>query len=72
MNTAGSRSEWMSGGGAVGASLGMLTFAFFPLAIPIVVLTVVALLPLALPLAIVAILGGVWLGLRNLLLKREI
>jgi hypothetical protein len=44
-------------------------FALFPLALPIVILTIAALLPLALPLvglaAIAAILSGVWLGIRS-------
>jgi hypothetical protein len=68
MDSAGSRNDWITGIGAVGAGLGMLAFALFPLAIPIVVLTIVALLPLALPLVavalIAAILTGVWLAIR--------
>jgi membrane protein implicated in regulation of membrane protease activity len=38
---------------------GIITVALFPLAIPIVVLTVVALLPLLVPLAAIGLLAGV-------------
>jgi hypothetical protein len=68
MGSASSRSDWVSGTAAVATGVGMLTLALFPLAIPIVVLTIVATLPFALPLiavaAIAAILIGAWRGLR--------
>jgi hypothetical protein len=68
MDSAGSRPDWVSGTAAAGTGVGILTFALFPLAIPIVVLTIVATLPLALPLiavaAIAVILAGAWLGIR--------
>jgi hypothetical protein len=69
MDSTGSRNDWITGIGAVGAGLGMLAFALFPLAIPFVVLTIVALLPLALPLVavglIATILAGLWLAIRT-------
>ncbi|MGH2985550.1 MAG: hypothetical protein ACRDLO_02545 [Solirubrobacterales bacterium] len=68
MDSAGSRSDWVFGTAAAATGVGILTFALFPLAIPIVVLTIVATLPFALPLiavaAIAAILIGAWLGIR--------
>jgi len=68
MNSTGTRSEWVNGTAAVGTGLGVLTFALFPLAIPFVILTIVALLPLAAPLVVVAavgaVLAGVWIVLR--------
>lgn len=68
MDSAGSRSDWVSGTAAATTGVAVLTFALFPLAIPIVVLTIIATLPLALPLiaiaAIAAILTGAWLGIR--------
>jgi hypothetical protein len=68
MDSHGSRTDWVTGMGAVGAGLGMLMFALFPLAIPILVLTAVALLPLAVPLIAVglvaAVLTGLWLTIR--------
>ena len=42
-----------------GVGLGVLTFALFPLAVPILLLTAVALLPLALPLVALALIGAV-------------
>jgi hypothetical protein len=60
--------ELFSGIAAVGAAGGILTFALFPFAVPMLLLTLAAVLPLALPviaLAVVgAILAGVWLGVR--------
>ena len=67
MDSAGSRSDWVSGTAAVATGLGVLTFAL-PLALPFLILTIVATLPLALPLvavaAVAAILTGTWLGIR--------
>lgn len=69
MNTASSWSDWVTGAGAVAAGLGVLMFALFPLAMPLVILTVVAVLPLLVPMvalaAIAAIFWGVWLGARS-------
>ena len=49
-------------------ALGVLTFALFPFALPVLVLTIAATLPLVLPLVVVAgvaaILRGTWLGIR--------
>jgi membrane protein implicated in regulation of membrane protease activity len=42
-----------------GVGLGIVTFALFPLAIPILILTAVALLPLALPLVALALVAAV-------------
>jgi hypothetical protein len=68
MDSAGSRFDWVFGTAAAATGLGVLTFALFPLAIPIVVLTIVATLPFALPLiafgAVAAILTGTLLGIR--------
>jgi hypothetical protein len=68
MGSTGSLSDWFSGIAGATTGLGILTFAFAPLAIPIVLLTVVAALPLALPLiaiaAIAAILTGTWRAIR--------
>ena len=68
MDSAGSRSDLVSGIAGVAMALGALTFALFPLAIPILILTIVATLPLALPLivfgALAAILTATWLGIR--------
>jgi hypothetical protein len=68
MDSTGSRSDWVSGIAGVATALGVLTFALFPLALPILILTIVWTLPLALPLvaftAIAAILTGAWLGIR--------
>jgi hypothetical protein len=70
MDSAGSRDDWVSGTAAAATGLGVLTFALFPLALPIVALTIVATLPLAVPLvvpaAVGAILSGMWLGVRTL------
>ena len=69
MGSAGSGSDWVSGTAAAATGVGILTFVFFPLAIPIALLTIVAALPLVLPLiavaAIAAIVTGVWLGIRS-------
>src|SRR5688572_3712 len=50
MDSPSSRSEMVIGIGAAATGLGVLIFALFPLALPIVILTIVATLPLALPL----------------------
>jgi hypothetical protein len=42
-----------------GVGLGIVGIALFPLALPIVILTLVALLPLALPLVALALVGAV-------------
>ena len=69
MDSTGSRSDWVIGGAAVATGLGVLMFALFPLALPIVILTIVATLPLALPLVgltvVVAVLVGTWFGIRS-------
>jgi uncharacterized membrane protein YbhN (UPF0104 family) len=44
-------STWAVGGG-------IITFALFPLALPIIALTAVALIPLAIPLVALALVGG--------------
>jgi hypothetical protein len=44
-------STWAVGGG-------ILIFALFPLALPIIALTAVALIPLAIPLVVLALVGG--------------
>jgi hypothetical protein len=68
MNSAGSWSDWVAGAATVATGAGMITMVLFPLAIPIVALTIVLLLALALPLiaiaAMAAILVGVWRGIR--------
>jgi hypothetical protein len=68
MGSTGSRSDWVFGIAGLATGAGVLAMALFPLAIPIVLLTVVAALPLALPLialaAIAAALTGAWLGIR--------
>jgi hypothetical protein len=70
MDSTDTRSEWVNGTAAAGTGLAVLTFALFPLAIPFVILTIVALLPLAAPLVVVAavgtILAGVWILLRTI------
>jgi hypothetical protein len=61
-------SDWVSEVTAVAAGGGILTFALFPLAVPMLLLTIAAALPLALPLiaaaALGAVLKGAWLGVR--------
>jgi hypothetical protein len=68
MNSAGSHSDWFSGTAAAATGLGILTFTFFPFALPLLILTVAATLPLVLPLvvfaAVAAILTGTWRGIR--------
>jgi hypothetical protein len=53
---------------ALATTLGLLTFVLFPLALPIVILTIAATLPLLLPIvvlgALAAMLWGVRLGMR--------
>ncbi|HYH61187.1 MAG TPA: hypothetical protein VD766_04925 [Solirubrobacterales bacterium] len=65
MNPASSRSEWVTGTAAVAAGLGVLMFALFPLALPFVILTIVATLPLVLPLVGLAAVAVAWLGIRS-------
>ena len=68
MDSAGSHSGWFSGFAAAATGLGVVTFAFFPFALPLLVLTVAATLPLVLPLVVLgvvaAILTGTWRGVR--------
>jgi membrane protein implicated in regulation of membrane protease activity len=45
--------------GAWGVGAGMITMALFPLAIPFLVLTVVALLPLLAPVVVIGVVAGV-------------
>jgi hypothetical protein len=53
---------------AMATGLGLLTFALFPLALPLLILTIAATLPLLLPIALLgalaAMLWGVRLGTR--------
>ena len=69
MDSPSSRSELVIGIGAAATGLGVLIFALFPLALPIVILTIVATLPLALPLvglaAVALVLAGAWFGIRS-------
>jgi hypothetical protein len=64
----GTRSDWASGAAGAMMGLGILTFALFPFALPLLILTFAAALPFILPLVAVAmlaaILRGVWLGIR--------
>jgi hypothetical protein len=56
MDSADARSDLVPGAATAVAGMGIITVALFPLAIPILALTIVALLPLALPLvAVVAV-----------------
>ena len=68
MDSAGSHSGWFSGFAAAATGLGVVTFAFFPFALPLLILTVAATLPLVLPLvvlvAVAAVLMGTWRGVR--------
>ena len=68
MNSAGSHSDWVSGTAGAATGVGILTLALFPLAIPILALTIVTMLLLVIPLiaiaAIAAILIGAWHGIR--------
>jgi O-antigen/teichoic acid export membrane protein len=63
MDSAGSPSDWASGAAAAATGLGILTFALFPLAVPIVILTIVATLPLALPVVVLALAGAILVGI---------
>jgi hypothetical protein len=68
MTSAGSHTDWFSGTAAAATGFGVLTFAFFPFALPLLILTIAAALPLVLPLLVVAavamILKGTRLGIR--------
>jgi hypothetical protein len=68
MDSDDSRSDWIFGITGVATGIGVLTFALFPLALPIVILTIVATLPLLLPVVVLgagaAILAGIWLAIR--------
>jgi hypothetical protein len=68
MSSTGSRSDWVSGAAATATGTGILMFTLFPLAIPLVGLTIVTMLLVALPLialaAVVAILIGTWFVIR--------
>ena len=68
MNSADSHSDLVSGTAAAATGFGVVTFAFFPFALPLLILTVAAALPLILPLVVVgvvvAILKGTSHGIR--------
>ncbi len=53
-----STADLVDGALAVAAGIGVVTLALFPLAIPILALTVVALIPLLIPLLLIALVGG--------------
>ena len=53
-----STADLVDGALAVAAGIGVVTLALFPLAIPILALTVVALIPLLAPLLLIALVGG--------------
>ena len=69
MDSDSSRSDWIFGITGVATGIGVLTFALFPLALPIVILTIVATLPLLLPVVVLgaaaAILTGMWFAIRG-------
>jgi hypothetical protein len=69
MESENSRSDWIFGVTGVATGIGVLTFALFPLALPIVILTIVWTLPLLAPLVVLgaaaAILAGAWLAIRG-------
>jgi hypothetical protein len=67
MDSTGSRSDWVSGIAAASAGMGILTFAFAPLAIPFVLLTIAAALPLVGPLIALAAIAGLFTGARRAL-----
>ena len=66
-----STSDLVDGTLTVAAGVGIVTTSFFPLAIPMLALTAVALLPLLIPLLLIALAGGLvaapFLLLRRLL-----
>jgi hypothetical protein len=62
MDSTGSRSDWFSGIAAAATGMGILTFTFFPLAIPILLLTAVAALVLVVPLIALAAIVGILIG----------
>jgi hypothetical protein len=68
MNSTDSYPELFSGIAAVAAGGGILTFVLFPLAVPMLLLTIAAALPLVLPVIAVALVGailkGAWVGIR--------
>ncbi len=68
MNSADSHPDLVSGAAAAATGFGVVTFAFFPFALPLLILTVAATLPLVLPLVVVAavaaIITGAWRGIR--------
>ena len=68
MNSTGTRSDWASGAAGAMTGFGILTFALFPFALPLLILTIAAALPFILPLVafavLAAILRGTWLGIR--------
>jgi hypothetical protein len=68
MDSARPHLDWFSGSAAGATGFGVLTFAFFPFALPLLILTVAATLPIVLPLvvlaAVAAILRGTWRGTR--------
>jgi hypothetical protein len=68
MGFTGFDSDWFSGAAAAATGMGVLTFTLFPLAIPLLLLTLVAVLPFVLPLVVLAgiaaILAGAWRGIR--------
>ena len=50
------RSDWVLGIAGLGVGIGVLMMGLFPLAIPIVVLTIAAILPLAIPVIALGVL----------------
>lgn len=53
-----STADLVDGTLAAAAGVGVVTLALFPLAIPILALTLVALIPLLIPLLLIALVGG--------------
>jgi hypothetical protein len=68
MDSPRSWSEIVDGITTMATGLGLVTLALFPLALPLLLLTIAATLPLVLPIALVgalaAILWVVWVGIR--------
>jgi hypothetical protein len=64
-----SSADLVDGTLGVAAGLGIVTMALFPLAIPILALTAVALIPLLIPLVLIPLAGGL-IAVPFLLLRR--
>ena len=64
-----STSDLVDGTLSVAAGVGIVTTSFFPLAIPMLALTAVALIPLLIPLLLIALAGGL-IAAPFLLLRR--